>query len=99
MGLTDKTIRSAKPARKPASAKSAAKSAPKSAKPAPSVSLDSKALAAAKQTLKVILAELEDMKAEDTVTIDLKGTSSVADFVVVTTGRSNRQVAAIPPQH
>ena len=35
------------------------------------------------------------MKAEDSVTIDLKGTSSVADFVVVTTGRSNRQVAAI----
>jgi ribosome-associated protein len=54
-----------------------------------------KELVAAQATLKAILAELEDAKAEDTVTIDLEGTSSVADFVVVTTGRSNRQVAAI----
>src|SRR5262245_11096952 len=35
------------------------------------------------------------MKAEDTVTIDLAGKSSLADFMVVTTGRSNRQVGAI----
>lgn len=35
------------------------------------------------------------MKAEDTVTIDLKGSSSVADHVVVTTGRSNRHVGAV----
>jgi ribosome-associated protein len=76
----------AKPPRKPAPAKPAAKAA---------VSAPDKALAAAKETLKVVLAELEDMKAEETVTIDLKGTSSVADFVVVTTGRSSRQVAAI----
>lgn len=81
----------AKPARKPAAAKPAAKSA----KPASISPPDSKSVAAAKATLKVILAQLEDMKAEETVTVDLKGTSSVADFVVVTTGRSNRQVAAI----
>jgi ribosome-associated protein len=35
------------------------------------------------------------MKAEDTVTIDLSGKSSLADAMVVTSGRSNRQVAAI----
>jgi ribosome-associated protein len=35
------------------------------------------------------------MKAEDTVTIDLSGKSSIADFMVVTSGRSNRQVGAI----
>ena len=35
------------------------------------------------------------MKAEDTVTIDLSGKSSLADFMVVTSGRSNRQVGAI----
>ena len=35
------------------------------------------------------------MKAEDTVTIDLTGKSSIADCMVVTTGRSNRQVGAI----
>jgi len=35
------------------------------------------------------------MKAEDTVTIDLIGKTSIADFMVVTSGRSNRQVGAI----
>jgi ribosome-associated protein len=35
------------------------------------------------------------MKAEDTVTIDLAGKSSLADYMVVTSGRSNRQVGAI----
>jgi ribosome-associated protein len=84
---------SAKPAAKKSAAKkpASAKSAVKASGSAPSDA----ALAAAKQALAVVLAELEDMKAEDCVTIDLKGTSSVADFVVVTTGRSNRQVAAI----
>ena len=35
------------------------------------------------------------MKAEDTVTIDLTGKTSIADSMVVTSGRSNRQVGAI----
>jgi ribosome-associated protein len=35
------------------------------------------------------------MKAEDTTTIDLTGKSSIADVMVVTSGRSNRQVGAI----
>ena len=35
------------------------------------------------------------MKAEDTVTIDLTGKTTIADFMVVTSGRSNRQVGAI----
>jgi len=89
---------SRKPAAKKAGIKKAAAKKPASAKPAAKsvVSAPSeKHLAAAKGTLKVILAQLEDMKAEDSVTIDLKGTSSVADFVVVTTGRSNRHVASI----
>ena len=34
------------------------------------------------------------MKAEDCVTIDLSGKSSIADFMVVASGRSNRHVAA-----
>jgi len=42
-----------------------------------------------------ILASLEDDKAEDVVTIDLRGRSSVADFMVICSGRSSRQVAAI----
>ena len=43
----------------------------------------------------MILARLDDMKAEDTVTIDLTGKSSIADAMVVTCGRSNRHVTSI----
>ena len=35
------------------------------------------------------------MKAEETVTIDLRGKSSIADYMIVTTGRANRHVGAI----
>ena len=35
------------------------------------------------------------MKAEDTVTIDLTGKTSIADAMVVTSGRSNRHVGAL----
>jgi ribosome-associated protein len=35
------------------------------------------------------------MKAEDTVTIDLTGKTSIADAMVVTSGRSNRHVSSI----
>ena len=35
------------------------------------------------------------MKAEDTITIDLTGKTSIADVMVVTSGRSNRHVASI----
>ncbi|NIK48967.1 ribosome silencing factor [Variibacter gotjawalensis] len=48
-----------------------------------------------KLTLKLILDELGDAKAEDTLTIDLAGKSAMADALVVTSGRSNRQVGAI----
>jgi ribosome-associated protein len=47
------------------------------------------------ETLKLILSRLEDMKAEDTVTIDLRGKSAFSDYMVVTTGRSNRHVGAV----
>ncbi|HLH97660.1 MAG TPA: ribosome silencing factor [Xanthobacteraceae bacterium] len=49
----------------------------------------------AKEILHLVLARIDDMKAEDTVTIDLIGKSSIADAMVVTSGRSNRQVGAI----
>ncbi|MBA4182367.1 MAG: ribosome silencing factor, partial [Anaerolinea sp.] len=49
----------------------------------------------ASETLKLILAQLEDAKAEDTVTIDLIGKTAITDYMVVTSGRSNRQVGAI----
>ncbi|PTW44498.1 ribosome silencing factor [Rhodovulum kholense] len=42
-----------------------------------------------------ILASLDDDKAEDVVRIDLRGKSSVADYMVICSGRSTRQVSAI----
>src|SRR5262249_28797826 len=38
---------------------------------------------------------LDDMKAEDTVTIDLTGKSTIADTMVVPSGRSNRHVGSV----
>ena len=49
----------------------------------------------AKETLRLVLARIEDLKAEDTVTIDLTGKTTIADVMVVTSGRSHRQVGAI----
>ncbi len=45
-----------------------------------------------------ITAWLDEAKAEEVVTIDLKGKSSMADFMVVATGRSDRHVGAIAEQ-
>ncbi|MBV7408265.1 ribosome silencing factor [Maritimibacter sp. DP1N21-5] len=47
------------------------------------------------KVLERILASLEDDKAEDIVTIDLRGKSAMADHMIVCSGRSSRQVAAI----
>ena len=38
---------------------------------------------------------MEDAKAEDSVTIDLSGKTSIGDYMVVTSGRSQRHVGAI----
>ena len=42
-----------------------------------------------------IIASLEGDKAEDIVSIDLQGKSEIADYMVVASGRSTRQVSAI----
>ena len=49
----------------------------------------------ADKTLNMILSRLGDMKAEETVTIDLRGKSAFSDYMIVTTGRANRHVGAI----
>jgi ribosome-associated protein len=41
---------------------------------------------------------LDDAKAENVVSIDLKGKSSIGDFMLVATGRSDRHVGAIAEQ-
>lgn len=48
-----------------------------------------------RRLLEVILASLDADKAEDTVVIDLIGKSSIADSMIVTTGRSSRQVTSM----
>jgi ribosome-associated protein len=48
--------------------------------------------------LNIVLKSLSDAKAEDIVSIDLKGKTSIADFMVVASGRSNRHVGAIADQ-
>lgn len=45
--------------------------------------------------LEAVLASLDDDKAEDVVQIDLRGRSDVADYMVICSGRSSRQVASI----
>ncbi|MFC3057426.1 ribosome silencing factor [Paenirhodobacter populi] len=47
------------------------------------------------QILERVLTSLDDDKAEDVVTIDLRGRSSIADYMVICSGRSSRQVGAI----
>jgi ribosome-associated protein len=45
--------------------------------------------------LRLILASLDDDKAEDVVSINLRGKSEMADYMVIASGRSSRQVASM----
>jgi nicotinate-nucleotide adenylyltransferase len=47
------------------------------------------------EQLTLVRRSLEDDKAEDIVVIDLAGKSAFADYMVIASGRSNRQVVAI----
>lgn len=47
------------------------------------------------ELLATVLASLDDDKAEEVVQIELRGKSSIADYMVVASGRSSRQVASI----
>lgn len=62
---------------------------PKPAAPAATEGLTSEAL------LALVLKSVDDDKAEDIVQIDLRGRSDVADYMVICSGRSSRQVASI----
>ncbi len=62
--------------------------------PATSRALPDRGKATAAQ-LALVRRSLDDDKAEDVVVIDLKGKSSFADYMVIATGRSNRQIVAI----
>lgn len=62
---------------------------PDSTRQLPDRSKDAEAL------LALVRRSLDDDKAEDVVVIDLKGKSAFADYMVIASGRSNRQVVAI----
>lgn len=52
-------------------------------------------LAESRRLLSVIQSSLEDDKADDIVVIELAEKSSIADFMVIASGRSARQVGAM----
>lgn len=47
------------------------------------------------EALHLILASLENAKAEEILTINVVGKTSISDFMVVASGRSNRHVGAV----
>ena len=49
----------------------------------------------ADETLSTILHRLDDMKAEETITIDLRGKSSLADYMIVTSGRATMDARSV----
>lgn len=99
-----------KPAKKAAAKKAAAKK-PAFAKPAKKAAAvkPAKKAAAKKTAAKIasgsnqkiieqrylILKALDDGKAEDILDFDLKGGSSLADYFIIASGRSTRQVASL----
>lgn len=61
----------------------------------PKTAAPAKAPPSAHALLDLVLSSLDDDKGEEIVTINLHGKSSIADYMVVANGRSNRQVAAM----
>jgi ribosome-associated protein len=57
-----------------------------------------RAAATTPKIIDIVLKSLEDAKAEQTVAVDIAGKSSIADHMVVTSGRSNRHVGAVADQ-
>lgn|ERR1700733_9663958 len=65
------------------------------AKKAPRATKSKRTEASDRVLLDRILTSLDDDKAEDIVTIELEGRSSLADALVIANGRSQRHVSAI----
>lgn len=61
----------------------------------PKLSTDTKSQIDHGKLLSTILESLDRDKAEDIVSIDLQGKTSIADHMVVASGRSSRHVSAI----
>ncbi|SFK92666.1 ribosome-associated protein [Shimia haliotis] len=66
----------------------------KAANPHPATGLDDTG-ATSEALLTRILSSLDEDKAEDVVQIDLRGKTSIGDYMVICSGRSSRQVNAM----
>ncbi len=90
--MTKTAERKAKRAAKTAAAPKEAEVAAQIKKPAKKKAAGPKPYA---PLLKTLLAQLDDDKAEEIVTIDLEGRADYADMMIVASGRSARHVASI----
>jgi ribosome-associated protein len=79
----------------PVKPRSRAKSVATPAPSAPEAQHETLPGAVPSDTLAIASHALEEMKAEDTILIDLAGKTSLADHMIITTGRSNRHVGSI----
>lgn len=93
-----KTKRKAKPTRKkPAARKARVKAKiakPVRKRPAQSASI-AKREGLSEKLRAAAIKVLEDRQADEIVTIDLESRSSMADYLIIASGRANRQIAAI----
>ena len=89
-GLTDLQLAGAKPSRARARTKT-----PRGSKSDPTSPPAQPAVDPVAALVTTLLAALDDGKAEDVVTLDLIGKTSLADAMVVASGRSSTQVAAL----
>ncbi len=60
-----------------------------------SIGSDQNDTLAAKRLLELVQTSLDDDKAEDVVVVELAGKTSIADHMIIASGRSQRQVGAI----
>lgn len=88
-----KAVRAGKPA--PKFAKSVAKPKPRKVAPAQATRAQRKSDGVPEKLRDAALKILDARQAEDIVTIDLTQRSSIADYLVVASGRASRQIAAI----
>lgn len=79
--------RTLSPETKRAPAANEAGTAPKAQRPKRGIDADAAA--------RVVLASLEDDKAEDILALDIRGKSSFADMLIIASGRSARHVGAL----
>ncbi len=71
------------------------KRAPAASKASTSASVRTKTGLDADAATRIVLASLEDDKAEDILALDIRGKSSFADMLVIASGRSQRHVGAL----